>query len=148
MTQYPLDVAAEQVVRWLMQEITDTGREWRIRATREYVRDGDADLATFGLSSEADVASLITVGALEAELPGEHPAWRLRIRMEDVVGPHTPEDESVPDGAEEIDLETFEADFVLPDRGTAYVNVEAETEDGLRHFNRLYGQLIRDRHRD
>jgi len=147
MTQYPLDIAAEQVVRWLMQETRDAGRQWRIHATREYVRDEDADLATFGLSSEADVASLITVGALEAELPGEHPVWRLRIRVEDVVGPHIPDDESVPEGPEEIDLETFEADFVLPDRGTAYVNIEAETEDGIRHFNRLYGQLIRDQHR-
>lgn len=147
MTQYPLDIAAEQVVRWLIQETKDAGRQWRIYATREYVRDADTDLTAFGLSTEADVASLITVGALEAELPGEHPAWRLRIRVEDMVGPHTPEDESVPEGPEEIDLETFEVDFVLPDRGTAYVNVEAESEDGVRHFNRLYGQLIRDQHR-
>ena len=48
---------------------------------------------------------------------------------------------------EESDLETFETDFILPDRGTAYVSVDSEMEEGKQRFDRLYGELIRDRHR-
>lgn len=147
MTQYPLDAAVDQVVHWLMEEMKDGARAWQVHAIREYIQDPEADLASFGLSSEADVASLITVGSLKAELPGERPAWCLRIRAEDVVGPHTPEDDSVPEGAEEIDLETFETDFILHYRGTAYVSVDSDTEEGKQRFDRLYGELIRDRHR-
>jgi len=147
MTQYPLDAAADQVVHWLIEEMKDGRRAWQVRATRTYIQDPEANLESFGLSPEADVASLIAVGSLEADLLGEHPAWCLRLRVEDVVGPHTPEDESVPDAPEEIDLETFEAEFILPDRGTAYVSVDAETEEGKRQFDLLYAEMIRDRHR-
>ena len=144
MIQYSLEIAADQVFRWLNEDAKRGKRAWNVRATREYVVDRDAKLATFGVESEADVASLVTVGVLEAEISGEQPAWSLTIRVEDVVGPHTPEDESVPEGPEEIDLETFEAEFILPDRGTAYVSLEAESEASKRHFDRFYGQLICD----
>jgi hypothetical protein len=146
MTEYPMDIPADQVVRWLKEEMKNGKKAWQIRASREYVHDPKADLETFGLSPEADVASIITVGTLQAELPDAHGAWRLRIRVEDAIGPHTPDEEPVPEGPEEIDLDAFNAEFVVSDRGTAFVTLEAETEAGKRQFDRLYGALIRNRH--
>lgn len=72
--------------------------------------------------------------------------WLLQVRVEDVVGPHAPEDESVPDIPEEIDLDDFSAEFIAPDRGTIYVTVDAETPEAKRRFDRMFADLIRDRH--
>lgn len=146
MTEYELDVAGDQIVHWLKSELAAGRRPVEIRATREYTTEPVTDMEAFGLSDEADVASLVTIGLLEVRPTGEHNGWLLRVRVEDVVGPHTPEDESVPDVPEEIDLDDFEADFVTPDRGTTYVSVGAETPKAKRHFDRMFADLIRDRH--
>ena len=147
MTEYGLDVTGDQIVHWLKSELAAGRRSLDIRATCEYVTAPVADMEAFGLSDEADVASLVTVGLLEVRPTGESDGWLLRVRVEDVVGPHTPEDESVPDIPEEIDLEDFSSDFIVPDRGTIYVTVSAETPEAKRRFDRLFADLIRDRHR-
>lgn len=145
MTEYELDVAADQIVQWLKSEIA-AGRPVDIRATREYVADPVSDREEVGLSEDTDASSLMTIGILEAWPVGVDESWRLGVRVEDVVGPHTPEEESVPDRPEEIDLDDFEAEFVAPDRGTAYVSVAAETPEAKRRFDRVFANLIRDRH--
>ncbi len=146
MTQYELDTAADQIVQWLKGELA-AGRPFEIRATREYVTEPVNDREKDGLDEEMDVASLMTIGVLEAWPTGTEDGWRLQIRVEDIVGPHTPEEESVPAGPEEIDLDDFEADFIAPDRGTAFVSVEAETPEAKGHFDRVFADLVRDRHR-
>lgn len=147
MTEYELDVAADQVVHWLKDELAAGDRRMQIRATREYASELVANLQEFGVSQDAQVASLTTIGVLEAKPVGAQSGWLLQVRVEDVVGPHTPEDESVPDGPEEIDLDDFEAEFITPDQGTFYVTVTAETPGAKRRFDRVLGDLIRDRHR-
>lgn len=146
MTQYELDTAADQIVRWLKGELA-AGRSFEIRATREYVTEPVGNREEAGLSEETDAASLMTIGVLEAWPTGTENGWRLQVRVEDIVGPHTPEEESVPAGPEEIDLDDFEADFIAPDRGTVFVSVEAETPEAKRRFDRVFADLVRDRHR-
>jgi hypothetical protein len=147
MTQYELDTAADQIVQWLKGEIAAGRRQFEIRATREYVTEPVGNREEAGLSEETDAASLTTIGILEAWLTGTEDGWRLQVRVEDIVGPHTPEEESVRTGPEEIDLDDFEADFIAPDRGTAFVSVEAETPEAKRRFDRVFADLVRDRHR-
>jgi len=147
MTQYELDTAAEQIVQWLKSEIAAGKRQFEIRATREYFTEPVKDREENGLDEEMDAASLMTIGILEAWPTGMKDGWRLQVRVEDIVGPHTPEEESVPTGAEEIDLDDFDADFIATDRGTAFVSVEAETPEAKRHFDRVFADLLRDRHR-
>ena len=77
---------------------------------------------------------------------GEGDGWRLTVRVEDVVGPHTPEEESVPDSPEEIALDDFGADFIAPDRGTAYVSVITETSEAKHRFGQIFADLVRGRH--
>ena len=147
MPEYELDVTADQIVHWLKDDLA-AGRKQplEIRATREYISEPVANLEEAGLSEDAEVASLTTVGILEAKLFGVEDSWVLRVRVEDVVGPHVPEDESVPDLPEEIELDVFDAEFVAPDRGTAYVSLFAETPKAKRAFDRVYAELISDRH--
>lgn len=145
MTEYGLDVYADQIVKWLKGEI-DAGRPFELRATREYSAEPVDIREEAGLSEETDAASLMTTGLLEAWPAGAEDGWRLQVRIEDVVGPHTPEEESVPDHPEEIDLDDFEAEFIAPDRGTIRVSVTADTPEAKRRFDRVFADLIRNRH--
>lgn len=148
MTEYGLDIDAAQIVHWLKDELAaGRRRKLKIRATREYSTEPVAELDEAGIGEDQDVASLTTIGTLEVQpVDVEHP-WVLRVRVEDVVGPHLPEDESVPEDAEEIDLETFNSDFIAPDTGAAYVSLESETPQGKHAFDRLLSEMIVDRHR-
>ena len=68
------------------------------------------------------------------------------MRVDDVVGPHLPDDHSVPEDAEEIDLDTFYVEFIAPDRGTIYVSLLAETPQDRHAFDRLLAEMTTDRH--
>jgi hypothetical protein len=146
MTEYELDTAADQIVRWVMDELEAGKRPLQVRTTREYSAETGIDLEEAGVSEEAELASFATIGILEVSPMGEQNGWLLRVRVEDIVGPHTPEEESVSGVAEEIDLEDFVDQFIAPDRGTIYVTVDAPTPEAKRRFDRLFADLVRDRH--
>ena len=145
MATHELDVRADQIVQWLKDERA-AGRPVGIRTMREYVTEPLPDREEAGLSEETDASSLMTVGILEAWPVGEEDGWRLQVRVEDALGPHTPEDESVSDRTEEIDLDDFEAEFIAPDRGTVFTSVTTDTPSAKRRFDRLFANLLRDRH--
>jgi len=147
MTDTDLDVPAGQIVHWLRDELAGGNTAIEVRATREYVAEPLAHPEEAGLEEDTEAASLVTVGTLEARPVGAEDGWVLEIRVEDVVGPHTPEDESVQEAPEEIDLDDFIAQFIAPDRGTAYVTVRTDTAEANRRFGRVFGALIRDRHK-
>jgi len=145
MTDYELDVAADHIVGWLKGEIA-AGKAISIRATREYTANPVVRREEVGLSEDTDASSLMTIGVLEAWPTGVDEGWVLQLRVEDVVGPHTPDEVSVPDRPEEIDLDDFEAEFIAPDRGTVYVSVSAETAEAKRRFDRILADMTSDRY--
>ena len=147
MAEYELDIAADQIVHWLRDEVASKSPRLEIAATREYTADSIESFEAAGVSADTDVASLVTVGTLEVKPAGGKDGWLLRVRVEDVVGPHVPEDESVSDIPEDIDFDGFYDDFVAPDQGTVSVTVTAETPEAKRRFDRIFNDLIRDRHR-
>jgi hypothetical protein len=145
---YPVDIAAEQVVRWLLDEQRSGPLPVEIRATRRYVSeplDRPEDVG-LGDDDQADLGDVLAVGILEVSPPPGKNGWVLSIRIEDPLGPRTPEDEPVPEGEEEIDLETFEAEFNAPGRATDEVTLDAETAEARAHFEALFADLLRDRH--
>jgi len=146
MTRYDLDTSAEQVVGWLKDEMAAGKQLFQIRATREYVREPVRDREGAGFDEDTDTSSLLTIGILDAWPTGVEDVWRLQIRVEDIVGPHTPEEESVPTGPEEIDLDDFEANFIAPDRGTTFVSVEVDTSEAKQRFDNVFSDLIRNQH--
>ena len=147
MTEYPLDLDAGQIVHWLMDESSAVRRKkLDVRATREYAAEPVAHPGEVGVGEDEEVATLTTVGVLEVRPLDAAHSWILRMRVEDVVGSHLPEDESVPEDAEEIDLEAFYRDFIATDTGTAYVSLWAETAQGKGDFDRLYAEMVDDRH--
>ncbi len=142
MSEHEIDVAPGQIVHWLKDDMAaGRRRKLELRATREYLAEPGAPA-----DEDSEVSALSTVGLLEVRPVGVAHPWVLRVRVEDVVGPHLPEDASAPDEPEEIDLDTFFTDFVAPDRGTVFVTLEADDAQAKRGFDRLFAEIVADRH--
>lgn len=146
MAVYDLSIPADQLLYWLRHEPDRRLNQLAISATREYEYEPLADPERAGLNEDAEVAAAATIGVLEIRPLGSVDPWVLRVRVEDVVGPHTPEERSVPAGAEEIDLDDFERQFIVPKRGIATVTARADTVPAKRDFDRFFADLIRNRH--
>jgi len=148
METYPVDLDASQIVRWLIEEQRRGTLQFSITATRSYVVEAfeRADLDQMG-EDAADLNDVLAIGALEVRPPNGKNGWLLRIRVEDRVGPRLPEDEDAPEGEEELDLQTFEADFIVPERGTAEVSLEAEDAHAKASFTKFLNHMLRNEHK-
>jgi hypothetical protein len=144
---YPIDLEASQIVRWLIDEQRRGTLQFNVAATRSYVVEAfeRADLAQMG-EDAADLNDVLAIATLEVRSAGGKNSWVLRIRVEDRVGPRLPEDEDAPDGEEDIDLQTFEADFIKPDPDAAEVTLEAENAHAKANFTKLFNHMLRNEH--
>jgi len=148
MEAYPVDLEARQIVRWLIEEQRRGTLQLNVLATRSYVVEGLEEQESQRLGEEdEDLNDVLAVGLLEIRPPAAKDGWVLRIRVEDRIGPRLPEDEDAPEGEEEIDLATFEAEFFQPERGTAEVLLDAEDAQAKARFTRLLKQMLIDKHR-
>ena len=148
MESYPVDLEASQIVRWLIEEQRRGTLQLNVTATRSYVVEAfeKADLNQIG-EDVADLNDVLAIATLEVRPANGKNGWVLRIRVEDRIGPRLPEDEDAPDGEEEIDLQTFEADFIKPDPDAAEVSFETESAQGKSSFTRLFNHMLRNEHR-
>jgi hypothetical protein len=145
--EHDVDLTPQHLLDWLKDDMARGGRErLAVRATREFLTE-DGPVSTMGIDADDDISVMTTIGLLEvAPRPGAH-HWVLRVRVEDPVGEHLPDDGSVPDGPEEIGLEEFEACFLASEDLSASVTVEAATAADRQSFERVLARMIRDRHR-
>jgi len=151
MPDYEIDIAGDQIVHWLKDELKAVTPRVRYRVTRDFAADEDPDLEpefeAAGIDPDDDASSLMTVGLLEITPADPAGGWQLNVRVEDVVGSHVPEDDSVAGFPEEIDLDDFQAQFANSDSNTQTVSLRADTEDAKKSFDRLFADLVRDRHK-
>lgn len=149
METHPLEIAAEQVVRWLLAEQLAGRRELRIDATRSFLIGEIPSAAERGLGDEEseDLTEVTTIGLLEVKPKHNAEDWVLKVRVEDPLAARLPGDASVADVPEEIDLATFHTNFIVPDRGTMYVSVETASEAAWDSLNILLNDIRRDSHR-
>jgi hypothetical protein len=148
MTVYPLDVEAEQVVRWLMDQQASNGHDLEIRASRAYtmVENAREQEPTLGDEEKEDLTEVTVTGTLEV-VPRHHPdGWVLRMRVEDELAPRSLDDDELPEGEEEIDLAAFNELFVLPQTGTSFVEAEAGTPEDWERFQVLLAEILTNRH--
>ena len=147
METYPVDLEASQIVRWLIDEQRRGTLQFNVTATRSYVVEAfeRADLDQMG-EDAADLNDVLAIATLEVRPANGKNGWVLRIRVEDRIGPRLPEDEDAPDGEEEIDLQTFEADFIKPDPDAAEVTLEAENAHAKASFTRIFNHMLRNEH--
>ena len=145
-TDFP-DIDAQQVVRWLIDEQRRGTLDLNVFATRSYVVEAlsEGEAQRLGDEEAEDLSDILAVGVLEVHPPALHGGWLLRLRVEDRIGPRSPEDDEL-SLEEEIDLETFEAEFIRPERGEAEVLLEVEHAQGKARFTRLFKAMLHDKH--
>jgi len=98
------------------------------------------------VNEDTGVHSMSTTATLEISPASAADGWMLKVFAEDVVGPHVPEDSSVPGGPEEIELDDFFTKFIAPDSGAVFVSVSAESEAAKAQFDSLLSEMTEDRH--
>jgi hypothetical protein len=148
METYPVDLEARQIVRWLVEEQRRGTLQLNVLGTRSYVVEGLEEQESQRLGEEDEgLSDVLAIGLLEIRPPAPKDGWVLRVRVEDRIGPRLPEDEDAPEGEEEIDLATFEAEFFQPERGTAEVLLDAEDAQAKARFTRVLKQMLNDKHR-
>jgi hypothetical protein len=139
---YPVDIAPEQIVRWLMVEGCLHAFDLLVSATRSF----EPGALICGEEEREEVSEVSEVGLLEV-MPRQRPhIWTLRVRVEDDIGPRLPEDEPVPEAEEELDLPTFYEEFIKADRGLTEVSVEVDSPAAKASFNRVLDAILTDRH--
>ena len=147
METYPVDLEAGQIVHWLIEEQRRGSLKLDVAATRSYAAEALDGAEAERLGEEAEeVSDIFAIGELEVRPRHAADGWLLRIRVEDRLGPRLPEDEDAPEGEEEIDLQTFRAEFVQPERATAEVVLEAEDGQAKARFTRLFEKILKDKH--
>ena len=145
--EYELDIDARHLVEWLKADVLSAGTgRFEISATRNFVEEqGVPDSGSS--SAEDQVAAMTAVGVLEVRPKLDSSGnWVIRVQVEDMGGPHLPEAGSVPDEPEDMSLEGFETDFLLPDRGTVFATLEVDTEADRERFVSFANELRSDRH--
>jgi hypothetical protein len=145
---YPIDIAAEQILHWLMDEERARAFELLVRATRSYQHSalGATEDGRLGDTEREDLGENLEVGLVEV-MPRHKPSlWTLRIRVADDIGPGLPDEAPVPTGEEEIDLPTFYEEFIKADRGLAEVSAEVESAAARGSLTRVLEAIREDRH--
>ena len=145
--EYNLDISTGHLVQWLKTHLSASADPMleisaRRTITTEPIADDAADV------SKGDEVSLTTaIGILEVSpAVDSHDKWLLRLHVEDTLGTHLPEEGSVHDAPEEMTLEAFETEFILPDRGATFVTLEAETQEIRDAFDAFLADVVTDRH--
>jgi len=148
MRPYPLDIAPEQVVRWIMAEQQAAPTRFRIVARRgAQVREIPAR-REFRLGDEEreDLTEVDTVATLEIAPAHAGEGWILTVEVEDEAGPRLPEKGALVEAEQPIDLHTFYEEFIRPGRGIANVVAEVEDEAAEARLTELIGSIERNRH--
>lgn len=148
METYPVDIAPEQVVSWLMVEGRLHAFDLLVSATRSFEPGELTGGASQRLGEEEreEVSEISEIGLLEVMPRQKFHIWTLRVRVEDDIGPRLPEDEPAPEAEEELDLPTFYEEFIKADRGVAEVSVELDSPAAKASFNRVLEAILTDRH--
>ncbi len=145
MESYPIDIDAAQVLRWLKAESAIAPGTFRIAASRSQ------EARTLAVTNEAhlgdeereDLGEIDTIATLEIVPVHAHEGWRLKVIVEDEVGPRMV-DESADEHA--IDLGTFYGEFIRRGRGVANVVAEVDDPAAKQRLTRLLVDIERNRH--
>lgn len=134
-----IDLSARHLVGWLRAGQPGLS----VRVTREYLWDG-VPASSPEVDSEDDLEVATTVGLLEVR-PLRGDDWVLRLRIDSPLACHLPQDGSVPEEPEEIDLDEFEACFLDEDSADGAVTVEADRNPDARAFDKVLAAILASR---
>jgi hypothetical protein len=148
METYPVDIDAEQIVRWVRAEQEAAPSAFRIAATRaNEVRELPVGKeAHLGDEEREDLSEVATIASLEIAPAHASDGWLLTVVVEDEVGPRVPNAGAASEGEQQIDLSAFYREFIRPGRGTANVTAEVTDPAAGARLTALLGTMERNLH--
>jgi hypothetical protein len=148
MQSFPVDIAAEQIVRWVREESEAAPYAFRIAARRaNYVKDIPLrQEVRLGDQEREELSDVARVATLEVAPAHASDGWLLTIVIEDDLGPRTGSDDAAEEDEGELDLDTFYEEFIRPRRGTASVVAEVEDSAAEARIAHLLNAIQSGRH--
>ncbi len=148
MDPFPVDIAPEQIVRWVRTECNTVPAAFRIsaRRTREVRKIPLRSEYRFGDQEREDLHETATIATLDIAPGHGADGWLLSVVVEDEVGPQVFGGAFGHDEDQEIDLDTFYRVFVRPDRGCASVVAEVDGPAAQARLTGLLEKIETNRH--
>jgi len=148
MDSYPLDIDPGQVVRWVKVECQATPSSLRVtaRRSREVHEIPLRQEAHLGDQEREELSEIDTVATLEIAPMHASEGWRLIVVVEDEAGPRLSGGGATGGTEQQIDLGTFDKEFIRPGRGIANVIAEVADESAREHVSRLITAIETNRH--
>ncbi len=148
MDTFPVDIEPKQIVRWVREECAAGAPAFKVSARRgTEVREvpvrqefhlGDQELE--------DLNEIATVATLEIRPVHAAEGWLLTVTVEDEIGPRAADGDGGAWTERQIDLGTFNAQFIRPERGNATVTAEVEDAAAMARLNLLLDSIETNRH--
>ena len=148
MESFPVDIDAEQLVRWIVAEQAIAPSTFKTTARRATeVRDIPARREYhLGDEEREDLSEVATLATLEIAPAHAGEGWLLTVTVEDEIGPRVSGEGTATEAEQQIDIGTFYSTFIRPARGTASVTAEVEGPSARANVTRLVDDVERDRH--
>jgi hypothetical protein len=148
METYPVDIDPGQVVRWVKAECKAAPSSLKVTARRSWEVREIPLRKEFHLGDEErqDLTEIDTIATLEIAPLHASEGWRLSVVVEDEVGPSILEGSQGSAMEQQIDLGTFDKEFIRPGRGIANVVADVENESAREHVTRLVSAIETNRH--
>ncbi len=148
METYPVDIDAEQVVRWVKAEYDAAQPAFRItvRRSSEVQEIPVREKLHLGDVEREDLSEVATIATLEIAPLHASEGWLLSVVVEDEVGPRISDREISEAAEQQIDLGTFYNEFIRPGRGSANVIAEVENSAAGARLSGLLSAIEENRH--
>jgi hypothetical protein len=147
---YPLDIDAEQVVRWLRAEQQAAPSSLRVAARRKSeVREIPVKREShLGDTEREDLSEVATIATLDIAPTHAADGWLVTVTVEDELGPRLVDEGLSPGGEQTIDLGTFYNEYIRRGRGSATVSAEVESPAARARLDRLIKAIETNRHEE
>ena len=148
MESFPVDIDAEQIVRWIIAEQAATPSPFKTTARRTIeVREiPERRELHLGDEERGELSEVATIATLEVAPTHATDGWLLTVTVEDEIGPRVSGEEAATETEQQIDLGTFYSTFIRPGRGTANVVAEVDSSSARRSLTRLLNMIERNQH--
>ena len=148
MESFPVNIDAEQIVRWVMAEQAAAPSTFKTTARRaiEVRQIPQRRELHLGDEEREDLSEVATVATLEIAPAHASDGWLLTVTVEDEIGPRVSGEEAATETETQIDLGTFYHTFIRPKRGIASVVAEADDRAARINVTRLLNTIERNRH--
>ena len=137
MESFPVDIDAEQIVRWIIAERAATPSTFKTTARRTIeVREiPERRELHLGDEEREELSEVATIATLEVAPTHATDGWLLTVTVEDEIGPRVSGEEAATETEQQIDLGTFYNTFIRPGRGTANVVAAVDSSSARRSLH-------------